>query len=307
MSEAYRALRESAAWFRIPGRGRIRATGADRARLLHAMCTNHVQQLTPGEGCYAFFLNAQGRIQADAHILCFEDYLLIDTEPETRERVFAHLDRYIIADDVTIEDRSDRLATLAVEGPKSAELLARTGCPVPDKPYGWAPWGERVTARLDATGGAGFWILSSPEDLEKLAASLDIPEATAGDIRTVRVENGKPRYGEDIFDTVIPHETRQLHAVHFNKGCYLGQEIVERVRSRGRVNKELWRLSIATETAPGRGAKVLAGGKEAGEITTAVFSPAHSAVLAFAYMRVEHLRPNAEFEVDGAAARIFGQ
>lgn len=307
MSEAYRALKESAAWFRILGRGRIRAAGADRARLLHALCTNHVQQLAPGEGCYAFFLNAQGRIQADAHILCFEDHFLIDTEPESRERLFAHIDRYIIADDVTIEDRSDSISTLAIEGPRSGEILERLGAPAPETPYAWAPLGDRWMARLDATGGAGFWILSTPEDLETLSASLDLPEASAEDIRTVRVENGKPRYGEDIFDTIIPHETRLMHAVHFNKGCYLGQEIVERVRSRGRVNKELWRLSIASQAVPERGAKVLAGGKEAGEITTAVFSPAHSAVLAFAYMRVEHLRPNAEFEVNGAAARIFGQ
>jgi len=307
MSEGYRALKESAAWFRIPGRGRICATGADRARLLHAMCTNHVQQLTPGEGCYAFFLNPQGRIQADSHILCFEDHLLVDTEPETRERLFAHLDRYIIADDVTIEDRGDSISTLALEGPKSAEVLERLGAQAPEKPYGWTPWGERWTAQLDATGGPGFWILAAPEDLEKLGASLDLPEASADDIRTVRVENGKPRFGEDIFETVIPHETRQLHAVHFNKGCYLGQEIVERVRSRGRVNRELWRLLIAGQAVPERRTRVLAGGKEAGEITTAVFSPAHSAVLAFAYLRVELLRPNAEFEVNGAAARIFGQ
>lgn len=307
MSEAYRALKESAAWFRIPGRGRIRAIGADRARLLHALCTNHVQQLTPGEGCYAFFLNAQGRIQADAHILCFEDHLLIDTEPETRERLLAHIDRYIIADDVTIEDRSDSISTLAIEGPTSAEVLARLGAPAPEKSYGWAPWGHRWTARLAATGGTGFWILSAPEDLEALSASLDLPQASEDDVRKVRLENGKPRYGEDIFDTTIPHETRQMHAVHFNKGCYLGQEIVERVRSRGRVNKELRRLSIAAQAVPERGAKVLAGGKEAGEITTAVFSPAHSTVLAFAYIRVEHLRPNAEFDVNGAAARIFGQ
>ena len=90
-----------------PDRGKIRATGEDRARLLHAMTTNQVETLQPGEGCYAFFLNAQGRILADVNLLCFEDHFLLDTEPETRTKVFEHLDRYIIADDVTLEDQTE--------------------------------------------------------------------------------------------------------------------------------------------------------------------------------------------------------
>ena len=99
MTAGYRALREEAAWVDLSDRGKIRVTGEDRARLLHAMCTNHIEQLKPGQGCYAFFLNAQGRILADANILCFEDHLLLDTEPESRYGLYEHLDRYIIADD----------------------------------------------------------------------------------------------------------------------------------------------------------------------------------------------------------------
>ena len=111
----YAALREDAAWLDLSGRGKIRATGEDRARLLHAMTTNQVETLKPGEGCYAFFLSAQGRILADVNLLCFEDHFLLDTEPETRTKVYEHLDRYIIADDVTLEDQTDRIATIAIE------------------------------------------------------------------------------------------------------------------------------------------------------------------------------------------------
>src|SRR5580658_4731152 len=100
----YEALSNSAALLDLSSRGRIRVTGDDRARLLHAMTTNHIQQMKPGEGVYAFFLNAQGRILADAYILCFEDHLLLDTEAETRDALFHHLDKFIIADDVTLED-----------------------------------------------------------------------------------------------------------------------------------------------------------------------------------------------------------
>src|SRR5579864_2123590 len=100
MTPGYRALRDSAALLDLSDRGRIRVTGEDRARLLHAMTTNHVEQMKPGDGIYVFFLNAQGRILADAVLLCFEDHFLLDTAPETRQPLYAHLDQYIIADDV---------------------------------------------------------------------------------------------------------------------------------------------------------------------------------------------------------------
>ena len=128
-TDGYTALRERAAWLDLSGRGKIRATGEDRARLLHAMTTNQVETLQPGEGCYAFFLSAQGRILADANLLCFEDHFLLDTEPETRTKVYEHLDRYIIADDVTLEDQTDRIATIAIEGPKAGAVLAELGAP----------------------------------------------------------------------------------------------------------------------------------------------------------------------------------
>ncbi len=132
LKNGYQALREHAAWIDLSRRGKIRVTGEDRARLLHAMTTNHVEGLKPGEGCYAFFLNAQGRILGDANVLCFEDHILLDTEPETRHKLFEHLDRYIIADDATIEDATERLATIAVEGPESAAILGKLGAPLPD-------------------------------------------------------------------------------------------------------------------------------------------------------------------------------
>src|SRR5579862_2718075 len=135
-SSGYEALRERAAWLDLSGRGVILATGEDRARLLHALCTNDIEHLKPGESCYAFFLNAQGRILADANILCRAEDFLIDTEPETRVSLFQHIDKYIIADDVTLEDASDRLAVIAIEGPEaltmsnaSASRLTFTGEP----------------------------------------------------------------------------------------------------------------------------------------------------------------------------------
>src|SRR5690242_17216162 len=114
---AYDALRTRAAYIDLTGRGHLRATGEDRVRFLHAMSTNNIEHLQPGTGCYAFFLSAQGRILADAYIFCMPDYLLLDTEPEVKERLRDHLDKYIIADDVTVTDFSDTTSVVSVGGP----------------------------------------------------------------------------------------------------------------------------------------------------------------------------------------------
>jgi aminomethyltransferase len=289
MTEGYRALRASAAWFDLSTRGRIRATGEDRKRLLHAMTTNDVQGLEPGQGLYAFFLNAQGRVLADATILCAADHLLISTEPETRQSVFEHIDHFIIADDVTLEDATEPTCEFALEGPLASERLDALGAPVPEADYNWRGWNDGIVLRASATGQPGFRLIAPIDKksaLQELLASV-APEATAGEVLAVRLENGRPRYGDDITERYIAHETAQLHALHFQKGCYLGQEIVERVRSRGLVNRQLTPLSIAGTAIPARGDKILDGAKEVGEVTSAAWSPASDSVRALAYLRLE--------------------
>ncbi len=291
MSAGYDALRASAALLDLSARGRIYATGEDRARLLHAMTTNHVHQLQPGQGCYAFFLNAQGQIQADANLLCLDDRFLLDTEPETRERVFRQLDKYIIADDVSLEDVTEPLSCLAVEGPGSETVIAATGAPVPQNEYAHNSWNGAVVQRATSTGEPGFRIFmpaGEKADWIKRLESAGAQPATAGEARSVRLEHGKPRYGEDIFESTLPQETRQMHAVHFTKGCYLGQEIVERIRSRGHVNRLLVKLEIEGADALPKGTKVLAGETAVGEITSSDFSPALGKTVALAYVRAQY-------------------
>jgi tRNA-modifying protein YgfZ len=274
MTAGYHALRSSAARFDLTGRGEIRVAGADRARLLHAISSNHIEALKPGEGCYAFFLNAQGRIQADANILCLADSFLVDTEPETRQKLLRHIDRYIIAEDVALADETEKLAVIAVEGPRSAEVIAGLGAPVPAVDYSHALWEDGIVARISATGGPGYRIFLPTERREQLLSRLaEIPEATAEDQRIVRLEHGKPRYGEDITETALPQESQQMHAVSFQKGCYLGQEIVERVRARGQVHRHLRKL----EYEPGH--------QPEAEITSEAFSPALGRMVALGYVR----------------------
>ncbi|MGH9648124.1 MAG: YgfZ/GcvT domain-containing protein [Bryobacteraceae bacterium] len=304
----YTALREKAAWLDLSGRGKTLATGEDRARLLHAMTTNQVETLKPGEGCYAFFLNAQGRILADVNLLCFEDHFLLDTEPETRTKVYEHLDRYIIADDVTLEDQTDRTATIALEGPKADSALAEIGAPVPAAPYSSVQWMNGTVARLDTTGRGGFFLLVPIADKAALTSQLTeagIPEATPEDARIVRIESGRPRYGEEITERYLVQETAQLQAVNFGKGCYLGQEIVERVRSRAQIHRVLRRLEIDTNEPPAAGTKLKSGDADAAEIASAVFSPALGKTVGLAYVRTQFAEPGTQITLDGVPARVI--
>jgi folate-binding protein YgfZ len=307
VTAGYTGLREHAAWLDLSGRGKIRAAGEDRARLLHAMTTNQVESLQPGEGCYAFFLSAQGRILADVNLLCFEDHFLLDTEPETRTKVYEHLDRYIIADDVTLEDQTDRIATLAVEGPEAGAALAKLGAPQPAAPYASAPWSYGTVARLDITGRGGFFLMIPVEEKQAVMALLDtagIPAATPEDARIVRIENGRPRYGEEITERYLVQETDQLRAVHFSKGCYLGQEIVERVRSRAQIHRVLRRLEIDSGDPPAAGTKLKSGDADAAEIASAVFSPALGKTVALAYVRTQFAESGTRLALGGVEGRV---
>lgn len=300
-TQGYRALREDAAWFPLKGRGVIQAAGEDRARLLHAMTTNHIQQLTPGQGCYVFFLTAQGKIIADAHVLCFPEFLLLDVEPEARARVYEHLDKYIIADDVTLEDCTEAMEVWAMEGPGAAGLLERLGGPTPAEPFSHVPWEEAAVARISATGLPGFRLFVPAADAAGWRARVEgVALAGAEDVRTVRIERAKPRLGEDIFETTLPMETQQTHALHFQKGCYLGQEIVERVRSRGHVNRLLVGFRLDSAILPAPRTPVVVNGQEVGRVTSAVWSPAEGRIAGMAYVRVPHDKPGAALAIGEA-------
>ncbi len=272
MTEGYEALRASAAWLDLSARGRITARGRDRARLLHNLTSNEVKKMTPGSGCYAFLLNQQGRIQADLCLLCLADHFLIDTEPELREKVQQLIRRYIISDQVELEDVTSQTAAIGVEGPLAESLQPPDGC---------------TKAPFSLTGQPGYRIYCAAGDMTKIVGQLESAgarSATPGDARVVRIENGKPRYGEDIRETSLPQETQQMHAVSFTKGCYVGQEIVERIRTQGHVNKKLVRLEIDGPEPAAPGARLMVDGKEA-EITSSVYSPHFGKAIALAYVR----------------------
>jgi folate-binding protein YgfZ len=303
----YEALRQSAAWIDLSSRGKIRVTGEDRARLLHAMSTNDVKNLSPPNGVYAFFLSDKGRILADSYIYNLGESLFLDTESETGIKLRDHLDRYIIADDAYLEDESDRWACIGIEGPNSIAAAIDLSISVPEVTYATRNWGSGFAAHATSTGQPGIRVfvpVDNRDDLLNRIRAASIPQATAEQARIVRIENGIPRYGEEITERYLVQETQVMQAVHTNKGCYLGQEVVERVRARGQVHRLLAPVRIEASTAPQAGTKLTAGGEPAAEIASAVFSPALGEVAGLAYVRIQPLHDKSEMTVAGSAPAV---
>lgn len=305
MGPGYKALRASAAWIDLSERGKIRVTGEDRARLLHALSTQNIQAMQPGEGAYTFFLNAQGRILADANVFCFEDHFLLDTEPETARSLFEHIDRYIIADDVTIADETAPTATIGVEGPEAERALQSLGAPVPEDDHATATWEDAIVARVSSTGAGGYVAFIPAAAKNSFVSKLaGLPQADQEDARIVRIEHGLPRYGEELTDRYLIQETGQLRAVNFSKGCYLGQEIVERVRSRGQVHRVLRKLELETSEMLAPGTKIVSAGADAAEIASCVLSPASGQAVALAYVRAPFAEPGTVIDTGAFKARV---
>lgn len=270
------------------------------------MTTNHVQQMKPGDGLYAFFLNAQGRILADVNIFCFDDHLLLDTENCTRETVFTHLDQYIIADDVTLIDVTEDTFCLGLEGPTASQVAGSAGIPAPHRRFSHVRAGDYTIAALSSTGSQGVRIFGASahrDEVIRLLEGSGAIFASDAEAEAARIENFVPRFGLDITDLTLPQETQQTHALHFQKGCYLGQEIVERIRSRGHVNKLLMGFRSQGTTAPLPGAKLLLEGKPTGEVTSA--TAINGSTFGLAYVRVPGARSGAMAEIDGHAVELF--
>jgi folate-binding protein YgfZ len=280
----FQALLSGCGLYDLSWRAKIAVTGGDRVRWLNGMATNNVRDLAPGHGVYAFLLNAQGRIQADLYVFQRGDSLLVDTERGQREKVLQLFDHYIIADDVEIADVSDKLTALGLTGPESRHVLERTGIAVPDLAhlqFADVAWQQKTITLLRSGEEAreSWQVWSAPEHAGELWSAL--LKAGARPIGTTalnlfRISRGIPQFGEDIRERDLPQETGQTRALNFTKGCYLGQEIVERIRSRGAVHRQFTAF-VVEGLLPEPGAKIMAGEnteeKEVGEITSSAVLP----------------------------------
>jgi len=287
-SPGHEGLIKRAAWFDISSRARVYATGEDRIRLLHALASNAIEGLEPGQATSAFFLNPQGRIQVSCRIYVQPDKVLIETDAEHRQALIEYLENYIIMDDVSLEDVTDSTIAIAIEGPLAAELAAgREGL---------------MSGSHSLCGSDGVWILADASAKPSLVSELEsarIPKATETDVFLTRVENHRPVHGVDYTDRNIPHETDLLEFVSLSKGCYVGQEIVERVHSQGQVNRVLRAIEVETSSVTDDLA-IRLDGKEVGRLTSPVLANTQDRMLGFSILR--RGAENGPLEVNGAKA-----
>ena len=295
--------------------GWIRITGSDRVRWLNGMLTNSVQALQSGQGCYGFFLNAQGRIQGDGHVFSTPEHLLLRTDRSQVAKLLTYLDHFIIMDDVELQDVSSTWTGLTLAGISADALLARCGIDAEPSTGGLSltlrqtQAGEFMLVRLEAPIVPRIELWGEAGAVQQMTKSLEQAGAVAVDpdsLEQLRLLEGTPMYGVDIRDRELPQETGQERALHFAKGCYLGQEIVERIRSRGNVHRILsgFRLEGA---APTSDAALQADGKPVGELTS--FAHVRLAAeaggpitLALGYIRREALQPGATLDYGGGHA-----
>jgi aminomethyltransferase len=254
--------------------GWLRVTGPDATRWLNGMVTNSIAQLTPGQGCYNFALNAQGQVQGDLTAFLREDSILLETSRDQIARLLDHLNRFIIMDDVELADITAERSGLLLAGPNASRLLDTIGLPAPPTSIftQTATWRGSPVDLLHAYSPLvpRFELWSSPETIQQLTAVLlaagTVPVSPEA-LDQLRILEGTPRFGTDIRDKDLPHETSQTRALHFTKGCYLGQEIVERIRSRGAVHRAFSGF-VLTGALPTQGAILQAEAKPVAELTS---------------------------------------
>ncbi len=291
----FRILLNGCGIYLLDARGKILVTGEDRTRWLNGMVTNNVRDLAADHGLYAFLLNAQGRIQGDLYAFNRGDRIVLDVDRTHSARLIGLFDHYIVMDDVVIEDVTNQLAAVGVQGPKAKAALETAGIAVPElAPLQLADlkWrGSEITlVRAEAWKGEAYEIWLGLETVAALTeALLQVGAVSVGAAaqRLYRMAAGIPQFGEDIRERDLPQETGQDRALHFAKGCYVGQEIVERIRSRGQVHRVLTGFELTA--AGSAGDKIVSEGKEAGEITsTASFSgPDEKGRIGLGYLRRE--------------------
>jgi glycine cleavage system T protein len=312
-SAEHRAARRTAGLFDFSFRAKFVMLGQDRTKFLQRIVSNDVKNLSDGQGTYAMLLTPQGHIVADFRIYCTTDSFLFDTDADLRDKAYGGLKRYIIADRVSLEP--SELCALSVQGPQShAVLQSAVQKEVPSLPeYGhFATEVGGFPVRIvhaSSTGEEGYeiWadangILGVWKTLLELAPSSGLLACGTTALESLRMEAGIPRYGSDFGEDTLPLEAGLLNALSFNKGCYIGQEIVERARSRGHVNWKLVGLTIDSPHPPSAGEKALSEGKEVGEITSACVSPTLAHTIALAYVRREFAEPGTRLALASGAA-----
>jgi len=308
--DEYRAVREKAGLIDLSFRTQIRMTGEDRVSFLQGMLSNDVKSLNPGSGCLAALLTEQGRIVADLCVYESDDCFLLDVEVRIKDKVMDTLSRFIIADDVEMEDLSEAQTTVALQGPLASHTLEATGASItlPKEFQHCEAVIGGVAVRIiraNVTGEGGYEIIVPSAQSETVwrtlleaGTSLGICPVGLAALNILRIEAGIPWYGIDMDEGRIVVEVGLEQAISFKKGCYLGQEVVERATARGRVNRKLSGLIVQSDQIPVPGEKLFQDGQDVGWITSAAYSPRLAKPVALGYVRREQGEQGTQLRID---------
>ena len=310
----YRAAREQAARIDRSDRGRIVVSGADRASYLHGLLTNDITSLKAGEGCYAAYLTAQGRMIADLFVYELGDVILLSVPIDQRQTVLDKLDQFVFSEDVQLGDATASFSTVSIIGPDAARVVGTvTGvgtaelAALPEHGNRRArhDGGAVIITRESDCGEAGYDVHVEASMADSWRRALDesgVPLLDNETADAIRIEAGVPRFGRDMDHDTIPLEAGiESRAISFSKGCYVGQEVIIRVmhRGHGRVVRKLVGLVFEGSAAPAAGAVAQAEGRTIGSVTSSARSPALEKPIALAYLHRDFLAPGTTVSVEG--------
>ncbi len=322
MTEAISAVEYSvvrdggAGLFDLSSRGRILVSGSEAVMFLNGLITNDMKSLGLNSWMPAAFANVQGRLLATVCIVHRQDGFLIDTEESTREAVMKLIERFTMAGDFKVADLTQETAELSVQGKTAHAVIEKVfGAPSAElerqKSLTLDFQGAAVTLiRATHTAEDGFDVfvdsvhLPAIRDYLTNAGARSVSEDT---LDTLRIEAGIPRYGLDMDETNIVTEANLDDAVSFTKGCYVGQEIVVRIKHRGHVAKKLTGMILSEATpAPRNGPIASVEGKEIGRITSSTFSPKLNRAIALGYVKYDYLVPGTRVKIIAADGETEG-
>jgi aminomethyltransferase len=277
--------------------GLLEVTGRDRAKFLHAILSNDIAALAPGHGCAATLLDVHGKVQVLLRVLALDDRLLVITPPDLAAKTNDALDTYLFSEKAYFRDATGEEAMHMLAGPEAPALARRLTGALP----GDHPWAHttgaigrtavRVVRGSGETGEPEIWLMSAASDGVAVWDAARAAGATAvgrSAFEALRIEAGMPAFPEDIGPSVLLPEVPFAHLVSYGKGCYIGQEVIVRIRDRGHVNRFLRGLVLEGEAVPEAGAAVLANDVEVGEVTSAAWSPSLERPIALALVRRQH-------------------
>ena len=302
----YAAVRTRAGLVDRGDRGVLEVTGKDRAKFLHAMVSNDVASLQPGQGTAATFLDIHGKVQVVLVLWALDDRILLLTPPGRAEKTLTEFDKFLFSEKAYFRDATGELAMLVLAGPAAAAITETLVGVTP----GQAPWAH-VTDRLGAvevrvvrgggeTGEDEIWLVTEAENGPALwNAALGAGARPVGEtaMESLRIEAGSALFGHDVDESVLLPEIPFAHLVSYSKGCYIGQEVVVRIRDRGHVNRLLTGLRLEGADVPAIGAEVQVAGESVGRITSATWSFGLKAPIALGFVRRQHAAPGTSVTV----------